>query len=211
MKTEFYYAERKNKISFFRLPKALITEPSFKNLSHGAKLLYAIMLDRAALSAANGFADEYGRVYIYCPTEEVTTLLDCSKETAIKTIRELESVNGDGLIKRVKRGGGRRAVIFVKEILTDKKSELSWSEKPTSESVAGSEFSTVKVEKIDLESRNFLLHEVGISDTNNNKYNNNKYNNNNLINNMHRGTEFKLTKEDCDAWLEQCEKKLGLG
>ena len=61
---EFYYGQEAEQFTFYRLPKALITDNRFKEVSNNAKLLYGLMLDRMGLSARSGWFDEENRVYI---------------------------------------------------------------------------------------------------------------------------------------------------
>ena len=48
---EFYYGQEAEQFTFYRLPKALISDARFKDVSNNAKLLYGLMLDRMSLSA----------------------------------------------------------------------------------------------------------------------------------------------------------------
>ena len=48
--------------TFFRLPKCLVNNVYFAELSADAKLLYAFFLDRVSLSIKNGWIDDKGRV-----------------------------------------------------------------------------------------------------------------------------------------------------
>lgn len=40
--------------------------------------------------AKNGWADEYGRIYLYYPITEVVELLHCGRQKAVNTLRELQ-------------------------------------------------------------------------------------------------------------------------
>ena len=55
-----------------------------------AKVLYAFILRRTELSRKNGWADEYGRIYLYYPICEVVDLLHCGRQKAVNTLRELQ-------------------------------------------------------------------------------------------------------------------------
>ena len=99
--------------AFFRIPKLLITEPYFRRLSTDAKLLYGLMLDRMSLSMRNGWMDDDGHVYIYFTLEEACEQLCCKMDKAVKLFAELDGAKGVGLIRRVKRGLGRPAKIYV--------------------------------------------------------------------------------------------------
>nr|WP_255263836.1 replication initiator protein A [Peptoniphilus sp. oral taxon 386] len=45
------------------LPKTLVTDETFKNLSSNAKILYSCLLERTSLSFRNKWLDEENRVY----------------------------------------------------------------------------------------------------------------------------------------------------
>ena len=38
----------------------------------------------------NGWADEYGRIFLYYPIREVVDLLHCGRQKAVNTLRELQ-------------------------------------------------------------------------------------------------------------------------
>ena len=76
--TAYIHLHQKPKAaSFTQLPNFLFEAPGFQPLSNGAKILYAMLLRRTDLSRKNGWADEYGRIYLYYPINEVTALLHC--------------------------------------------------------------------------------------------------------------------------------------
>ena len=80
-------------------------------LGNEAKILYAMVLRRAGLSRKNGWADEYDRVYLYYPINEVTTLLHCGRQKAVDTLRELQYA---GLLEIRKQGCGKPNRIYPK-------------------------------------------------------------------------------------------------
>lgn len=47
---DFYYGQEAEQFAFYQLPKALITDNRFKEVSNNVKLLYGLMLDRIAVS-----------------------------------------------------------------------------------------------------------------------------------------------------------------
>lgn len=116
---DYFYGEESEAFSFFRIPRLLISDPSFKNLSTDAKLLYGLLLDRMALSAKNGWYDDNGRVYIFYTVEEIRDDLNCGHEKAGRLLRELDSDYGIGLIERVKRGQGKPTIIYVKQFFNE--------------------------------------------------------------------------------------------
>ena len=66
----FYIHQKPPGQSFIRLPNFLFEAPSFCSLSSEAKLLYAMILRRTDLSRKNGWADDYGKIYLYYPINE---------------------------------------------------------------------------------------------------------------------------------------------
>ncbi|MGN1303610.1 MAG: replication initiator protein A [Oscillospiraceae bacterium] len=70
MKSEFdyYYGAEAEQFSFLKIPKVLLEDKKhFGKLSIGAKLMYAILLDRMNLSRKNTWFDKQNRVYIVFP------------------------------------------------------------------------------------------------------------------------------------------------
>lgn len=67
-------------------------------------MLYAFILRRTELSRKNGWADEYGRIYLYYPICEVVDLLRCGRQKAVNTMRELQYA---GLVEIQKQGCGK--------------------------------------------------------------------------------------------------------
>lgn len=77
-------------------------------LSNDAKVLYALLLDRAGISRENGYIDPDGRIRLYFTLEEARMKLHRSRQVATRAFQELER---SGLIIRRKQGLGRPAVI----------------------------------------------------------------------------------------------------
>ena len=63
---EYFYGNEAEQFTFYRIPKILVTSPTFKRVSDSAKLLYGLMLDRIGLSIRNGWVDDENRAYIFC-------------------------------------------------------------------------------------------------------------------------------------------------
>lgn len=110
----YYYGHSGEQYAFFRIPKLLLTDDRFAELSTDAKLLYGLLLDRMELSYRNGWIDEQNRVFIIFTAEEVMDTLRCRSEKAAKLMAELDSKKGIGLIERVNRGQGRPTIIYAK-------------------------------------------------------------------------------------------------
>ena len=115
LKLPYFYGHEAEQYAFYRIPKTLISDPRFRNISIDAKLLYGLMLDRMSLSMKNEWIDDLGRVYIYFVLDEIQDLLQCGHDKAVKLLAELDSEKGIGLIERVKRGQGKPTIIYVKQ------------------------------------------------------------------------------------------------
>ena len=85
MTNTIYIHQPEKAVSFTRLPNFLFEAPTFMPLSNEAKVLYAFILRRTDLSRKNGWADEYGRIYLYYPINEVVELLRCGRQKAVNT------------------------------------------------------------------------------------------------------------------------------
>lgn len=77
IKFDYYYGIEAEQFSFYRVPRLLIKDARFKELSSDAKLLYGLMLDRLALSIKNGWLDEENRVYIHYTLDNIMEDLGC--------------------------------------------------------------------------------------------------------------------------------------
>ena len=113
---DYYYGNEAEQYSFYRIPKALLTDPRYKSVSIEAKVLYGLLLDRMGLSVKNGWMDSDRRVYIYFTQEDAMALMSCGKDKATKLFRELDK-DGIGLIERKKQGQGRPTRIYVKNFI----------------------------------------------------------------------------------------------
>ena len=80
------------------------------DLTHTAKLLYALLLDRANLSRANDWVDEQGRTYLIFPIEKISEALDKSRMTVKNALNELTAA---GLIERQRHGFSSPNRIYV--------------------------------------------------------------------------------------------------
>lgn len=108
---DYYYARESGQFTFYRIPKALFTDPTFHQLSVEAKLLYGLMLDRIGLSVRSGWVDEFGRVYIYFTHADIQEQLQCGHNKAVRLLKELDQ--GMGLIRRKRQGQGKPDRIYV--------------------------------------------------------------------------------------------------
>ena len=122
---DYYYGIESEQFAFFRIPKLLIKDARFKELSNNAKLLYGLMLDRMSLSMKNGWLDDENRVYIIYTVDTIMEDLGCAKATCVKIMKELDTENGIGLIEKKRVGCGKPDIIYVKNFstITDEKTD----------------------------------------------------------------------------------------
>lgn len=169
----YFYEQEADMFSFYRIPKLLFTDERFRDLSTDAKVLYGLMLDRMSLSAKNQWYDREKKVFIYFSLDDVMELLNCKKNKAIDTMKELDTEKGVGLIEKVRQGQGKPTMIYVKNFMEKQEQKL---EKPTSgENQGNSEVgktNLLKLEKPTSRSPFFGSLEVGKNNPNNLEYNN---------------------------------------
>ena len=111
----YFYGPQAEQFTFYRIPKALFTDPAYRGISIDAKVLYGLLLDRMSLSAKNGWKDEEGRGYIIFTVESIMEHLKCSNKKAVGLLRELDEKAG--LIERRRQGQGRPSLIYVKTFM----------------------------------------------------------------------------------------------
>ena len=114
LKLEFYYGQEAEQFTFYRLPKALITDNRFKDISNNSKLLYGLMLDRMSLSVRSGWFDDQNRVYIKYSIKSIMEDLNCSKMTAVGLLKELQAI---GLVD-IEQRNGLANIIYVKNFVS---------------------------------------------------------------------------------------------
>lgn len=203
LKLDFYYGKEADQFTFYRLPKVLITDKRFKELSDSAKLLYGLMLDRMSLSARNGWFDEEERVFIKYSFSNIMEDLNCAKEKASKLMKELEDI---GLIWRVSQIG-RANVIYVKNFVSVEVVE----EEDQYENQTGSEIELVEngeninrtsaeIEPVrnsdQYEIQTSSGTEIELSVVRKSNANNNKLNNTNMSN---TSNQINLTGSECES------------
>ena len=111
---KYFYRWEGLRFSFYRIPKALYTDPRYRGMDAIAKQLYGLFLDRLDLSLKNGWFDEDGRVYIIYTLKEAMDALGCANQKATKLFNELEKY---GLIERKHQGLCKPNLIYVLDFL----------------------------------------------------------------------------------------------
>lgn len=71
MKFRYFYGSSADQYSFIRIPKLLITDNQFSELTIQAKMLYGLLLDRMAMAIKNKWIDSNNRVYVIYPIAEI--------------------------------------------------------------------------------------------------------------------------------------------
>ena len=85
------------------------------DLSHTAKLLYTLLLDRATLSQKNNWIDAQGHIYVVYPLSNLAKDLGCSVSSVTRSFSELENAQ---LVERVRSGFSKPSRILLKIPLT---------------------------------------------------------------------------------------------
>ena len=81
------------------------------DLSHTAKLLYTLLLDRATLSQKNNWMDAQGRIYVVYPLSKLSKDLRYSVSSVTRAFAELENAQ---LVERVRNGFSKPSRILLK-------------------------------------------------------------------------------------------------
>lgn len=117
MAFEYYYGKQADQYNFIKVPKLLVHDGAFTELSVDAKVLYGLLLDRMNLSMKNGWLDEQNRVYIIYQIKDIMSDMSMARATAVKYLQELVNF---GLVEKKKRGLGLPNILYVKSFLVEK-------------------------------------------------------------------------------------------
>ena len=115
MTFDYYTGSQAEQFSFIRIPKLLLLHETFSSLSIRAKLLYAVLLDRMALSVKNHWVDSKNRAYIIYPVEEIVQDLGFTRKKAMDVLAELEKF---GLVTKKRRGRGLPNYLYVMDFMS---------------------------------------------------------------------------------------------
>ena len=113
MTLQYFYKEQVDEFTFVRIPKRMLTENDFAEISLQAKLLYGLLLDRLSMVEKNHWIDASGKVYIIYPIMDIEDDLNISKRKAVDCLAELEKA---GLIEKKSRSGGKPSLLYVKSL-----------------------------------------------------------------------------------------------
>lgn len=95
---------------FYQLPKALIHDEKYKDLTANAKIAYAILQDRHSVSLKNGWVDKQDRVFFYFKDKDLAKVFDMTIKTAQRIKKQLKDY---GLIEVEKRGLNQPSMIYL--------------------------------------------------------------------------------------------------
>ena len=144
LKLDFYYGREAEQFTFYRLPKALITDACFKGMTNNAKLLYGLMLDRMSLSKKRGWLDEANKVFIKYSLNNIEEDLNVSRKTASSLLKELEEI---GLIDMIQQPGVAN-IIYVKNFVSERDQEVRNQREPESKCKRETGVKSKPVEKV---------------------------------------------------------------
>lgn len=202
MAFEYYYGTQADQYNFIKVPKLLVQDKAFAELSVDAKMLYGLLLDRMNLSMKNCWLDEQNRVYIMYPIAEIMEDLNMSKPTAIKYMNELVKF---GLVEKKRQGLSKSNIIYVKSFMLDnnrpnRNGEKDYDRKNFSkENVAEKPMNIQKSNVFTSEGKEVLPQEVKEIDPNKNNINNNYINNTKNINTEYNNIfSYPTMKANCE-------------
>ena len=112
---EYYCGAEGDQFSFIRIPKLMLFDEKFQDLSIGSLMLYGLLLDRMGLSIRHGWIDENNHVYIRYKIKDFMESLHLSENTATKYLGELEK---KGLVEKLKIGMGQGNILYIKNFIT---------------------------------------------------------------------------------------------
>jgi len=97
-------------LRFFQLPKNLYENPIYKEVSNGAKIMYAILRDRQDLSVFNNWVDDDGFIFFYYDGDSLSDYLNVSRTTIQKYKKELINY---GLMYQKRQGQGKPNMMYI--------------------------------------------------------------------------------------------------
>lgn len=205
---DYYYGNEAEQFTFYRIPKVLFTDSTFKGISLEAKLLYGIMLDRMSLSVKNRWIDENNRVYIIFTIQEIMQLMGCADQKATKLLKELDTNKGIGLIERKRQGLGKPDIIYVKNFILN--TQLQNRENHESRQVEITSQESLKSQDKNRDNHsseivNITNQEPRKSRTNNTDINNTEYSDTEIISHPICSKPVEEPSSDTIRWIDKCK------
>lgn len=113
MEFKYLYGKQAEQFSYVNIPKALIREDAFSDVSLEAKMLYGLIMERMGMYRKNKWQDEQGRVYVLYPVKEIMEDMNRSEASVSKYLSELEEAR---LLERVQSVPGRPCKLYLKKL-----------------------------------------------------------------------------------------------
>lgn len=113
MEFNYLYGKQAEQFAYVNIPKALIHEEAFSDVSLEAKMLYGLIMERMGMYRKNKWQDEQGRVYVLYPVKEITEDMNRSEASVSKYLSELENAK---LLERVQSAPGRPCKLYLKKL-----------------------------------------------------------------------------------------------
>lgn len=107
-------------IHMLMVPKTILTDERFDTLRYGEKILYALMIERVSDAE---FYDEYGKLYIVYPIEQIMKDMRCSRTNVVNMLNQLSEI---GLIEIKRRSQRKPSMIYVNDFSTIKKEDINY-------------------------------------------------------------------------------------
>lgn len=113
MEFNYLYGKQAEQFAYVNIPKALIHEEAFSDVSLEAKMLYGLIMERMGMYRKNKWQDEQGRVYVLYPVKEIMEDMNRSEASVSKYLSELEDAK---LLERVQSAPGRPCKLYLKKL-----------------------------------------------------------------------------------------------
>lgn len=113
MEFNYLYGKQAEQFAYVNIPKALIHEEAFSDVSLEAKMLYGLIMERMGMYRKNKWQDEQGREYVLYPVKEIMEDMNRSEASVSKYLSELEDAK---LLERVQSAPGRPCKLYLKKL-----------------------------------------------------------------------------------------------
>lgn len=117
MEFNYMYGKQAEQFSFVNIPKMLIKEEAFVDVSLESKMLYGLILEKMGMYQKNKWQDEQGKVYVIYPVKEMMEDMGRNEASVSRYLSELESVQ---LLERVQEAPGIPCRLYLKRINYDR-------------------------------------------------------------------------------------------
>ena len=127
MTSKFIKMDDNINFNFMMFPAFLVKDERYRKISYNAKIIYMLLMDRVRLSIKNKWVDKKGRVFIIYVIKDLMKILNHSKQTIVNAMKELDDVNGVGLIRKIRINRKLPNLLFLTKITLDETNTLDFS------------------------------------------------------------------------------------